>query len=124
VVLSEQILYPVDPEDSELPTRPKTRADCARVPRPCPYVSCRHNLFLDVEKKNITLNFEEPEDMHPLGSCALDVAEQGGLTSQEIATLMSLDLSKEVKLEDKAIRKLRGYRTANLLNVIRKQYEE
>ena len=38
--------------------RPKTRADCLRVVRPCPWVSCRWNLALDVKPNgNVTLNF-------------------------------------------------------------------
>ncbi len=30
--------------------RPKTRGECASGPRPCPWVSCRHHLYLDVDK--------------------------------------------------------------------------
>src|SRR5579862_8754179 len=26
--------------------RPRTRADCANVARPCPWVGCKHNLYL------------------------------------------------------------------------------
>jgi len=26
-------------------TRPKTRADCGQGPRPCPYISCKFNLW-------------------------------------------------------------------------------
>jgi hypothetical protein len=33
--------------------RPKTRADCADVPRPCPFVSCRWNLYLDVDNRGV-----------------------------------------------------------------------
>ncbi len=28
--------------------RPKTREDCSRVPRPCPFVACKWHLFVDV----------------------------------------------------------------------------
>lgn len=58
--------------------RPKTREDCDRVPRPCPYVGCKHHLFLDVRSNgNIRLNFpdSEPEDLAE--SCSLDVADEG-----------------------------------------------
>src|SRR5687768_4676303 len=40
--LSQLIIYPDDTE------RPQTRAECQGVPRPCPYVSCSHHLYLDV----------------------------------------------------------------------------
>ena len=32
---------------TEVP-RPQTRSDCQGGPRPCPFVSCRHHLYLDV----------------------------------------------------------------------------
>lgn len=38
--------------------RPVTRADCANVPRPCPFVGCRANLLVDpLEDGSIALNF-------------------------------------------------------------------
>src|SRR5208337_2271584 len=72
-------LAPTDPEESRRLRvltdemgdydRPATRADCSAVPRPCPFVSCRHNLYLDVSKDtgSILLNFPsaEPEEMPP-----------------------------------------------------------
>src|SRR5215831_5555094 len=54
----------VDPEEKELigfieDSRPKTRAECVNGPRPCQFVSCKHNLYLDVnpETGSIKLNF-------------------------------------------------------------------
>src|SRR3982751_5026142 len=38
-----RLLYPE--EDYE---KPKSRAQCAEGMRPCPFVSCKHHLFLDV----------------------------------------------------------------------------
>jgi Sigma-70, region 4 len=39
--------------------RPQTRADCARVARPCPFVGCRHNLLVDpLEDGSVTLNYK------------------------------------------------------------------
>lgn len=35
--------------------RPKTRADCANVPRPCPWAGCRYHLAVDVRPTNGTL---------------------------------------------------------------------
>src|SRR3954470_15585872 len=32
-------------------TRPKTRADCVNMERPCPYVSCKYNLYVDVNPR-------------------------------------------------------------------------
>ncbi|HZJ54956.1 MAG TPA: DNA-binding protein, partial [Myxococcaceae bacterium] len=58
----------VDPEEQELlrsvdENRPRTRADCINGPRPCLFVSCKHNLYLDVnpETGSIKLNFPDKE---------------------------------------------------------------
>src|SRR5207248_4026222 len=32
-------------------TRPRVRGDCAEGPRPCPYVSCKYNLYVDVNPR-------------------------------------------------------------------------
>src|SRR5262249_28750008 len=43
--------------------RPRTRAECAEGQRPCPWVSCKHHLYLDVnpETGSIKLNFPDLE---------------------------------------------------------------
>lgn len=57
--------------------RPKTRADCSQVPRPCPYVSCKYNLYLDVEKDgSIVLNHPNIEPHEMKRSCLLDILEE------------------------------------------------
>ena len=41
----------------QLPARPVTRGDCRGGIRPCPWVSCRHNLLLELGKNgSATLN--------------------------------------------------------------------
>ena len=35
-------LFPA--EDGAPPDRPRTRADCLKGPRPCPWIMCRHHL--------------------------------------------------------------------------------
>lgn len=64
-----------------LPVLPTVRRQCQGVPRPCPFVSCRHHNYLDVnlETGTITLNFPEiePWEMEPAKSCSLDVANGG-----------------------------------------------
>src|SRR5262245_16779935 len=43
--------------------RPKDRGECKEGMRPCPYVSCKHHLYLDVnpETGSIKLNFPDLE---------------------------------------------------------------
>jgi hypothetical protein len=86
--------------------RPKTRADCARVPRPCPYVACKYSLYLDVsETGSIILNFPhlEPGEMPPHQSCALDLAERGAMTLEDIAVVTNLTRERIRQVELKAL---------------------
>lgn len=59
--------------------RPRTRAECVDGPRPCPWVGCRHHLFLEVnERGKLLLNFPEREPDELAQTCALDVANAVG----------------------------------------------
>lgn len=93
------------PEDPSI-DRPRVRADCAEVMRPCPYVGCRYNLFLDVSPKTgaVKYNFpdREPWDMPATGSCALDVADAhpGGLPLEGIGELMNLTRERTRQIEE------------------------
>ena len=91
--------------------RPKTRGDCAMVPRPCPFVGCRHNVYLDVSATtgSITFNFPEipPESMDPMTSCSLDVADRWPSTLDEISSMLNLTRERIRQIADGAIRKLK-----------------
>ncbi len=86
-----RVLFP-ELEHAEV-ARPQRREHCAGIPRPCPFVSCRHNLYLDVSARGaIKLNFPdlEPHELPPHKSCALDVADAGGATLEEVAGHMNI----------------------------------
>ena len=86
--------------------RPKTRGDCTNVPRPCPYVACKYSLYLDVsETGSIILNFPhlEPGEMPADQSCALDLAERGAMTLEEIAVVTNLTRERIRQVELKAL---------------------
>lgn len=86
--------------------RPRTRGDCARVPRPCPYVACKYSLYLDVsETGSIILNFPhlEPGQMPAEQSCALDLAERGAMTLEDIAVVTNLTRERIRQVELKAL---------------------
>lgn len=88
--------------------RPRTRADCIDGPRPCPWVGCRHHLYLEVtEKGGIKYNFPnlEPEDL-PV-SCSLDVAERGRHILEIVGTVLNLTRERCRQIEAVALRKLR-----------------
>ena len=89
--------------------RPMTRAECEDGPRPCPYVSCKHHLYLDVnpETGSIKLNFPHLEPWQMVESCSLDVAERGGITLEEVGTIVNLTRERVRQVEVRATTKLR-----------------
>ena len=93
-------------------SRPVERASCADGPRPCPHVSCRHHLYLDVSPKTgaIKLNFPDLEVWELAVSCALDVADQGGTTLEEVGAIMNLTRERIRQLELKALSRLETLR--------------
>jgi len=104
----------VDPEEQELlksvdANRPRTRADCLNGPRPCLFVSCKHNLYLDVnpETGSIKLNFPDKEIWELEHTCALDVAEKGGITLEEVGEIMNLTRERIRQVETRGLAKLR-----------------
>ncbi|MCP4502781.1 MAG: DNA-binding protein [Deltaproteobacteria bacterium] len=71
--------------------RPQEREDCVDGPRPCLFVSCRYHLFLEVnESGTLRLNFPDQEVWELEETCALDVAERGGVTLEEIGRCLNL----------------------------------
>ena len=89
------------------PERPQTRADCLKGPRPCPWFSCRHNLYLDIRNDGVVRhNFPlGPESM--LATCALDLAEDGPRTLDQVSILMGMSRERVRQIEERALVKLR-----------------
>ena len=84
--------------------RPRVRGDCASVPRPCPYVGCRYNTFLDLTPGGkIRRNWNSPEEVPAECSCALDVAERGSHVYSYIARCMNCTRQRVQQIEDKAL---------------------
>lgn len=89
-------------------TRPQSRADCVGRPRPCPWVSCRYNLYLDVREDGVLkLNFPDKEPDEMTASCALDLAEDGPRTLDGIAAIMGMSKERARQLEAKGFEKMR-----------------
>jgi len=92
--------------------KPTTRAECAEGLRPCPYVSCKHHLFLDVSARTgaIKLNFPDLEVWDMNETCALDVADRGGTTLEDVGAIMNLTRERIRQVEVKALAKLQALR--------------
>jgi Sigma-70, region 4 len=88
--------------------KPQSRAECAEGPRPCPFVSCKHHLFIDVSPRTgaIKLNFPDLEVWDLGESCALDVADRGGTTLEDVGAIMNLTRERIRQVEVKALAKL------------------
>lgn len=89
--------------------KPRTREDCQSLERPCPYLSCPHHLYLDVSPTtgSIKLNFPDLEPWELTESCALDVADRGGITLEEIGEIMNLTRERIRQVELKGLASLR-----------------
>lgn len=79
--------------EEPLEQRPKTRADCINSVRPCPWVGCRHHLFLNVSR-NGSIRYAASGDLDELdtmpASCSLDEAEKGGMSMGQVARNLQL----------------------------------
>jgi hypothetical protein len=108
-----RLLYP-DVEEGE---RPRTRAECAEGERPCPFVSCQHHLYLDVSARTgaIKLNFPDLEVWQMTETCALDVADRGGTTLEEVGAIMNLTRERIRQVEVKGLAKLAAMRDMSTL---------
>ena len=97
--------------------RPRTRAECLpggpNEARPCPWVSCAHHLALDVSQRSGAIKVNTPDaDGEPdwsamPESCALDVADRGGVTLEEVGAVMNLTRERVRQLEMQASVKVR-----------------
>ncbi|HMR10391.1 MAG TPA: sigma factor-like helix-turn-helix DNA-binding protein [Polyangiaceae bacterium] len=91
---------------------PEARSECAEGPRPCPHVSCRHHLYLDVSPKTgaIKLNFPDMEVWELPDTCALDIADRGGVTLEDVGAIMNLTRERIRQLELQALNRLETLR--------------
>jgi Sigma-70, region 4 len=101
--LAQLIVYPGDID------RPQTRAECQSMPRPCPFVSCAHHLYLDVNPASgaIKLNFPHLEVWEMKETCALDVADRGGITLEEVGDILNLTRERIRQVEVRGLGKMR-----------------
>ncbi len=93
--------------------RPITRGDCDDAPRPCPWIECRyHNARVETDNRS-----GEPGRLRGLHiptlndaerSCALDIAERGGVTLDEIADVLGMTREGARLAEERALDHLRA----------------
>lgn len=80
-----------------------TRGDCVDGPRPCPYIACRQHLWQE--------NGGVGPDGEPgtAESCALDIADRGDHTLEEVASAGGFETRERVRLvEASAFERIRS----------------
>jgi hypothetical protein len=112
-----------------------TRADCRTQSRPCPWVSCKYHLALDINPATGSIHLNAgPRSRRTLAvwnrrgaeewleraadalldmpeTCALDVAERASATLEEIAELLGITRERARQIENAALAKLRQLAT-------------
>lgn len=107
-------------------TTPKTRGDCMYVQRPCLHLLCRYNLLLRVRVGYVrsnpntsdseiktsywlddrVLQIIEGKQVRIRHSCALDLAEMGGMTLEQIGDIIGVSRERVRQIEMDARRKM------------------
>lgn len=111
--------------------RPTTRKDCELVARPCPYVGCKYHLAVDAVGAQLMLSGERSVNARVLNAgdgsrrleqwsddlvdllgsmpetCALDAAEEGGLSHRDVAGLLGVTKQRVRHVEKGGLVKLR-----------------
>ncbi len=85
--------------------RPITRGECSSIPRPCPFASCRYSLLAEVTPSGRVVDVFGDRDVEPGFSCALDVADTGGVTLERIGEQAGFTRERIRQLEHVALRK-------------------
>ncbi|MCA9582562.1 MAG: DNA-binding protein [Myxococcales bacterium] len=90
--------------------RPKARTECKDTERPCPFVSCKYHLYIDVHpvRGSIKVNFPDIEVWEMTESCALDVADRSGITLEEVGEIMNLTRERVRQVETAGLAKLQA----------------
>jgi hypothetical protein len=88
--------------------RPKTRGDCMEIERPCPFVACKYHLYIDVHpvRGSIKINFPDVDVWEMTDTCALDIADRGGITLEEVGQIMNLTRERVRQLETQGLARL------------------
>ena len=70
--------------------------------------SCKYHLYIDVHpvRGSIKINFPDVEVWEMTDTCALDIADRGGITLEEVGQIMNLTRERVRQLETQGLAKL------------------
>lgn len=92
--------------DGEPRHLPATRGDCESGARPCPFVSCKHHLATEVTFAGALRLHWDPELEPERPTCSLDAAQVGGMSFEEVGTLMGCSKERVRQIEERILEKL------------------
>lgn len=97
--------------------KPRSRSECKDMERPCPFVSCKYHLYIDVHpvRGSIKLNFPDLEIWEMTETCALDVADRGGITLEEVGEIMNLTRERVRQVETAGLARLQDFQGVDRL---------
>lgn len=86
--------------------RPRSRAECIRGIRPCPFVGCRYHIFSDKNGRDgsFDIDFSLKDLLTRPHTCSLDAAREGVRTQEEVAELMRRTRGRINQIEQQAKR--------------------
>ena len=89
--------------------KPKMRSECVDMERPCPFVSCKYHLYVDVHpvRGSIKVNFTDLEVWEMTETCALDIADRGGITLEEVGEILNLTRERIRQVEVRGLLRLK-----------------
>lgn len=98
----------IELSDIDTSGRPTCRSQCRGGPRPCPWASCRYHLAVDVSRTGLLTATAPDVDVTTMtATCALDVADRGPRTLEEIGVLLSLTRERARQIEVVAMERVR-----------------
>ena len=106
--------------------RPRTRGDCSQRRRPCPFISCRHHLFIEVTPAG-SIKMAFGDDIERLTqmeeTCSLDVADRGEHDMNRIGRYLGVTPARIQQEVSQALAKLRSAATDQRLELNDMLYE-
>jgi len=96
------------PDGSDYHRKPKRRSECLDGPRPCPWVSCRYHLYLDIRADGVLrINFPDRDPHEMAFTCALDMANDGPRTLDQVAGLLGMSRERVRQIEEKVLHRMK-----------------